>query len=136
MPHSPKLTDEIKRCIADCQSCHAECLETALHVCLESGGPHTEPEHFRLMMNCAQLCATSADFMLGRSAHHERLCALCADVCEACAASCESIGGMDHCVELCRRCAESCRQMSDGLTETRAQKTSTRQTATHGAGRA
>jgi hypothetical protein len=111
---SPALSDAMKRCVEDCQQCSAECLETAMHHCLESGGRHTEPEHFRLMINCAELCRTAASFMLSRSEYHERLCALCAELCEACAASCEEIGGMEHCVELCRRCAASCREMSGG----------------------
>jgi hypothetical protein len=110
--HSPALDDRTKQCIADCQACSGECLETAMHICLETGGRHTEPTHFRLMINCAEICRTAAEFMLSRSAFHERLCGLCADVCTACARSCEEIGGMAHCAELCRRCAESCRSMA------------------------
>jgi hypothetical protein len=116
MNRSPPLSDDVKRCIDDCQACHAECLETAMHMCLEMGGQHTEPEHFRLMIGCSQLCATAADLMLSRSELHEQCCALCAEACDSCAASCERIGGMDHCVELCRRCAESCRAMSGTAT--------------------
>ncbi len=112
MTKTPPLTDAVKRCIEDCQECHAECLETAMHTCLEMGGRHTEPEHFRLMMDCAALCETAANLMLSRSAFHHQLCALCAEVCDACALSCEEIGGMEHCVELCRRCATSCRNMA------------------------
>jgi hypothetical protein len=106
------LSDAMKQCIEDCQQCSAECLETAMHHCLESGGRHTEPEHFRLMINCAEICQTAANFMLSRSTFHESLCALCAVICDACAHSCEQIGGMEHCVELCHRCAGSCREMS------------------------
>jgi hypothetical protein len=112
------LSDAMKQCIEDCQQCSTECFETAMHHCLESGGRHTEPEHFRLMINCAELCQTAANFMLSRSAFHEQLCALCAEVCEACARSCEQIGDMEHCVELCQRCAGSCRDMS-GTDESR-----------------
>jgi hypothetical protein len=111
MKSSP-MSEQMKRCITNCQECHAECLETALHMCIEMGGKHTEPEHFRLMMSCAQICQTAADFMSGRSQYHQQTCGICAEICEACAASCEKIGGMDHCVELCRRCAQSCREMS------------------------
>jgi hypothetical protein len=114
MEQSPALPQNVQQCIEDCQSCHAECLETATHMCLEMGGRHTEPTHFRLMLNCAQICATAADFMLSRSAFHEQVCGVCAEVCTACAQSCEAIGGMEHCVELCRQCAASCREMSRG----------------------
>jgi len=108
------LPEAIRKCIEDCQECSAECFETAMHMCLESGGEHTEPRHFRLMINCAELCRTAAAFMLSRSAFHAPLCRLCAEVCEACARSCEQIGGMDHCVQWCRRCAASCREISGG----------------------
>ena len=80
--------------------------------CLEHGGKHVEPRHFRLMMNCAEICRTAADFMLSGSELHDKVCAVCADVCEACAQSCESIGGMDECVQACRLCAQSCREMA------------------------
>jgi hypothetical protein len=82
-----------------------------MHMCLEMGGRHVEPVHFRVMMNCAQLCQTAADFMLSRSPFHAQLCALCAEICDACGDSCEAVGGMPQCVEVCRSCAESCRQV-------------------------
>jgi hypothetical protein len=112
MQKTSALSDAMKQCVEDCQQCAAECLETAMHHCLESGGRHTEPEHFRLMINCADLCQTAANFILSRSTFHESLCVLCAVVCDTCAQSCEQIGGMEHCVEMCHRCAGSCREMS------------------------
>ncbi len=83
-----------------------------VNYCLEMGGPHVAPPHFRLMLDCAQICQTSADFMLRNSALHARTCAVCAEVCDACAQSCEQVGDMERCVEVCRRCAESCRRMA------------------------
>jgi hypothetical protein len=71
-----------------------------------------EAEHYRLMLDCAELCQASAHFMMSGSAFHAQLCALCAEVCEACAASCERVGQMEECVEMCRRCAATCREMS------------------------
>lgn len=112
MVRTSTLSNAMKDCVEDCQRCHAECLETAMNLCLDRGGQHTEPEHFRLMISCATLCQSAADLMLSGSAFHERQCALCAVACEACAQSCEEIGGMEQCVELCRRCAQSCRDMS------------------------
>jgi len=80
--------------------------------CLEVGGAHVEAKHFRLMLDCAEICQTSANFMLRGSAHHTHVCAECADICEDCARSCEQVGGMDECVEACRKCAASCRAMA------------------------
>jgi hypothetical protein len=63
------------------------------------------------MMNCAEICQTSVDFMLSRSPFSYPLCKVCADVCEACASSCEKIG-MSDCARTCRECARSCRVMA------------------------
>jgi hypothetical protein len=102
----------MQQCIDDCLDCHRTCLYDAMNHCLETGGEHIAPAHFRLMMNCAQICQTAADFMLSASHLHARVCAACAEVCEACALSCEQVGDMDECVQVCRRCAESCRTMA------------------------
>jgi hypothetical protein len=80
--------------------------------CLESGGKHVSPEHMRLMLNCAEICQTSANFMLSNSTLSSRLCGICAEACEACAKSCEQVGDMEECIKVCRECAESCRQMA------------------------
>ena len=128
MERSPPLSQEVRDCIEACQSCHAECLETVTHICVESGGRHTEPSHVRLMLNCAGICATAADFMLSRSAFHQQLCGLCAEVCEACADDCEQIGGMDRCVQACRSCAESCRRMAGGYVMSQAGRAAQRTT--------
>jgi hypothetical protein len=102
----------MQACIEACSHCHQICLQTAMNHCLEAGGKHVEAEHFRLMMNCAEICQTSANSQLSSSPFHSRVCEVCADVCEACAVNCEKIGGMDECIKACRACAESCRKMA------------------------
>jgi hypothetical protein len=68
MHHRNTKTEE---CIKACVECHHVCLEMAMTHCLPLGGKHTEPDHFRLMMNCAEICQTSANFMLsGSDLHH------------------------------------------------------------------
>lgn len=99
-------------CIDACGYCHETCLSTAMTHCLAVGGKHLEPGHFRLMINCAEICQAAANLMLSGSDLANKLCAVCAEVCDACAASCEQIGDMDGCVEACRECADSCREMS------------------------
>lgn len=103
---------KMQACIDECLRCYQSCLGTAMNHCLETGGKHLEPGHFRLMMACAEICRTSAHFMLISSDHHKHVCAECAEICEACARSCEKIGDMQDCVDSCRRCAKSCREMS------------------------
>jgi len=105
---SSMMRDAIKACL----DCHSRCIQTAMNFCLERGGRHVEQEHFRLMLNCAEICQTSANFMLSGSPLHGRVCAVCAEVCEACAKSCEQVGEMRECVEECKRCAKSCRSMT------------------------
>ena len=107
-----QINQEMKQCVEKCLECYKVCREAAMNHCLQTGGEHVEPHHFRLMINCADICATSADFMLSNSELHARICAACAEICEACARSCEDLGDMDNCVRACRVCAESCRRMA------------------------
>jgi hypothetical protein len=106
---------ERQACIDECLICHRICLETATH-CLELGGEHAEAAHVRALLDCAELCSTSAGFMLRDSPLHGAVCGACASACERCAESCEAIPGSDErmeaCAETCRRCAESCRRMA------------------------
>ena len=106
------VNDEMKSCIAECLRCYQTCLSMAMGHCLEIGGQHTEPKHFTLMMACAEICRTSAYFMLLGSELHKLTCRACAEICEQCAADCERIGEMRECVDACRRCAESCQKMA------------------------
>jgi hypothetical protein len=106
------ITEEMNRCIEACLSCYRTCLSTAMSHCLVAGGKHLEPAHFRLMMACAEMCRTSAHFMLINTPHHKHTCRECAEVCAECAADCERIGGMEECVAMCQACAESCRKMA------------------------
>ena len=111
--HGTQMSQDIERCISECLDCHRICLQTVQH-CLEKGGKHASPEHIRLLLDCAEICQTSANFMLRGSPLHRRTCAVCAEVCTRCAESCEAIDGeqLDDCAEACRSCAESCAQMA------------------------
>lgn len=95
-----------------CVACHGMCYRMAMTFCLEKGGRHAAPKHLGLMLNCADLCQTSANFMLSDSPMHGRVCLICAEACEACAKSCEEVGDMRDCVEECLNCAKSCRSMT------------------------
>ena len=112
MTHNTEIHDNMQAGIDACSQCHETCLHTAMTHCLETGGKHVEVGHYRLMINCAEICQTSANFMLGGSSFHHKICAVCAEICDACASSCERVGGMEDCVKACRECAESCRKMA------------------------
>lgn len=107
-PRMNQLSNETRRAIEACMRCHAVCHAMAMTHCLETGGEHLRPQHFRLMMTCAIVCQAAADLMSHKSEYNHSMCALCARVCEACAQSCEKLSGMELCVEACRLAQQTC----------------------------
>jgi hypothetical protein len=109
MPH---ISEDTRKAIDLAGACHDICLETSMH-CLEMGGPHAEPSHLRLLRECAEICQTSAYFMLLGSEFDADVCDVCARICDRCAESCDRFTDdfMKRCADICRRCAESCRNM-------------------------
>jgi hypothetical protein len=105
---------EMHRCIQQCWSCRDTCQSKLFGYCIEKGGHHVAADHVRIMMDCVQICQTSADFMTRNSAMHAVTCTACARICDACAASCEAMDDeeMQACARICRECAESCREMA------------------------
>ncbi len=104
---------QMQSAIQECLSCHSTCLE-AMSRSLEEGGQHAEPKPITTLLDCAEICQTSAAFMLRGSELHPLVCATCAEICEACARECERFNHdfLQRCAEICRRCAESCRQVA------------------------
>lgn len=114
MAQETRMDPKLQECIKRCLECEQACTNTVPH-CLSMGGRHAEESHIVLLLDCARICATSAEFMMRNSRHHARVCAVCAELCEACAGDCERFGDdetMRQCAEACRGCAESCRQMA------------------------
>lgn len=106
--------NEMDRCIQNCQHCHDLCWSTYTY-CVQRPHPHNDPNHLRLLLDCIQICQTSADFMLRQSDLHPFVCGSCAEVCQRCAEDCSSMGDdlqMESCAAACQRCADSCRQMA------------------------
>jgi hypothetical protein len=106
------MSPAMQSCIDDCLRCYQTCFGMAMTHCLEQGGKHIEPAHFRLMIACAEICKTSADFMLMKSPHCKHICHECAEICEECAKSCEQLGDLQQCVAACRQCAGSLSKMA------------------------
>jgi hypothetical protein len=108
------MNAEMETCIANCMECYRVCRHMMVH-CLKKGGAHAAPDHQTLLADCAEICRTSADFMIRMSPRHHLTCGACAEVCAACAQDCERLAdddAMRRCAEVCRRCADSCRRMS------------------------
>jgi len=108
------MSAAMKQCAQNCTNCHNICVET-LDYCLGMGGQHVGQARLKSLLDCADTCRTSADFMLRGSALHTKACGLCAEACASCAASCEKFGddpAIKACAEECRRCEASCREMA------------------------
>ena len=113
-------THSIEQCIENCLRCHRICLETAArHL---QGEAQIDPAHLRLLLDCAEICQTSANFMIRGSDLHGETCGACAAICERCADECDRHGDDPHmaaCAEICRRCAETCREMATATSRPR-----------------
>ena len=109
------LDDYMHNCIDDCLQCRDAALQCVLH-CPSKGGAHAEVGLLRILLDCAEICRTSVDFMQRGSEQHNFTCGVCSKICERCADACEAIGVEDEhmrlCVDECRRCAESCQKMA------------------------
>ncbi len=103
---------ETRAAIEQALRCHTVCLASAMTECLERGGEHVRPQHFRLMMDCVAACHFAADLMAHKSQFHARACGLCAEICDTCAEDCARLEGMEPCVAACRSCADACRGMA------------------------
>lgn len=101
----------MQEAIQACLDCNRVCMDTVfLH--LNRGGANLDADQFRMLLNCAEMCRTSASFMQRGSPLHGRVCSVCAEVCEACVDSCAQAEGLGECIEMCRTCAKSCRSMA------------------------
>jgi len=106
---------DIHRAILECETCHDVCVQTIAH-CLRKGDKYAEPGHITTLLDCVDMCVTSAAFMLRESHRHRRTCEICAEVCDACAKSCATFPNDDEmrrCEAECHRCAASCRRMAN-----------------------
>jgi hypothetical protein len=106
--------DVMQECIEECLNCHAVCTMTAQHA-LVKGGDYADVNVVGVLLDCAELCQVSANFMLRGSPFHAVTCAACAELCRACEEVCRTVPGdeqMEHCADVCAACAESCEQMA------------------------
>lgn len=111
----PNVSAEMAACLENCDDCHSICTALVNH-CLQMGGRHAQAYHIVTLIDCAQICHTSVDFMLRGSAQHAMICDVCAQACLRCAENCEQIADGDvmmlECAQVCRRCADSCHVMA------------------------
>ena len=108
------MYDHMDECIEACLQCHVVCTMTAQYA-LAQGGDYATVDVIGLMLDCAEICQTSANFMIRGSPYHTLTCSACAELCRACAEVCREMGDDEHmrsCAEICERCAELCEEMA------------------------
>ena len=104
---------DVRHCIEACLRCYQTCFGSAMHHCLELGGEHVEPQHFRLMMACAETCRGCAHILLSGTALYRSVCRTCVEICEQCAHNCDRLGDMQECANVCRQCVDCCRKLAE-----------------------
>ena len=112
-PMVQNMKELMQRCIQHCIETANICEQTIQH-CLQKGGKHADPDHLRLLRDCAESCTMSAGMMSRQSTFQAKHCRLCAEICRACAESCEQFGDdpqMKACAEACRLSESTCAQM-------------------------
>ena len=103
-----------KDCLELCENCYRVCLQTVIHALQPHDRPFHE-SHLRLLMDCANICRTCADFLLSGSDFHDCGCRACARICEHCAEFCgerRDDAQMRAGEQACLRCNESCAQLA------------------------
>jgi len=104
------------------------CIEKCLRCCITCWKMHEETtsvidiERFRSLhlhlVECAEICRTTASFLRWNSAFCKAACALCAETCERCAWECARIPGDEQArrvLEACEQCAGACRVLTQHL---------------------
>ena len=107
--------DELLECVEECLNCHAVCTMTLQHCLAKGGGAHTELNLVALLLDCAEMCQTSANFMLRGSPYHVLTCGACAELCRACENACRALPNDEqvaHCADVCAECSASCGSMA------------------------
>ena len=100
------LQQQIQDCIQDCLNCHQVCQDEANK--MRQQGQNTD--HVNLLLDCAELCLTTAHFMQHNSPLAGYVNQACAQVCRHCEDVCAQVG-MNDCANACHTCANSCEQI-------------------------
>ncbi len=115
MPLLP-LRPEIRHALERCQETHQACLEGVAHSMLVNR--EREPAHIQMLMDCADITQTAANFMMRGSDLQGWVSRVCAEICIRCSRDCERFeedGELQACAALCMRCAEACYKVTDLL---------------------
>jgi hypothetical protein len=113
-PQRIGISTDVRHCVEAFSDCYTSCTET-LTYCLDVGGALADPEHLRLLIDCAEICQTGQNTLLRGSGLSQLLATVGAEACEKCADSCRALDGSDEqlesCAEMCLHCAGTCREL-------------------------
>jgi len=105
----------IDRPLADCieaaEYCQRTLREYARNGARAGPGLPADRALWRLMLDCAELCAATADFARTESVFLPQLAESCSHLCDECAAAserAEASPALEVCAEACRVCASRC----------------------------
>jgi len=110
---------EPSRPLIECLRCREVCEDTVTHA-LRVGGPAAEDERIGALLDCADVCRTTATFIRRASPLAGRTAGIAADLCERAAEACAPFAGdaaLAACAETSRRCAAWCRRLAAPNTE-------------------
>jgi hypothetical protein len=99
--------NEYQSCIEACLKCVAACNHCASS-CLKEQDVAMMARCVQLDMECAAICAATAQLMSMGSQYALQLVSICANICRECTDEC----GMHH-NDHCKRCAEACLSCAD-----------------------
>ncbi len=98
-----QLVSVLHECVAACQHC--------INACLQENNVKIMTTCIRLDMDCADVCALTAQFVSRHSVYTKHIIKDCIEICKACAEECSKHTEMDHCMECaeaCKKCIEAC----------------------------
>lgn len=97
-------------CITSCEKCRAACIR-AVTQSLELGGEYARREHIRLLLDCAEICQVSVNFLLRGSPSAGYFCSIGGRLCDRYVRNYKGLGGLDECVVACENAAVLCHKL-------------------------
>lgn len=107
------LSPEMEWAIQACLQCK-DVLEDTLLYCLQEGGKHSAVALITLMLDCAEICQITVNFIRRNSALQGAVSLVCEQVANRCAEACAIFTDderLRQCAQACRTCAEACRNV-------------------------
>ena len=101
--------------LAECRRCQEACLDAVTHA-VRRGDHYSDDVLIGALLDAADVCRISIDFIHRGSHVHARIGAVCAEICERAAEACDALPGdpvMAACAAACRRCAAACEALAD-----------------------